>query len=97
VNSSGFRQLSGEAYPGPPLIARYRELGGRRVTAGSDSHASRHFAWGLEAGYRLLAAAGFTGLAFRRGADRATIEIPDRLRVPVPMDGPPNNRWTGSL
>lgn len=97
VNSSGFRHPSGEAYPGPALIARYRELGGRRVTAGSDSHWARHFAWGLEAGYRLLAAAGFTGLAFRWGAERATIPIPDRLRAPAPIDGAPNIRRTGSL
>ena len=88
VNSSGYRHPSGEAYPGPPLVARYREIGRRGVTAGSDSHRAHHFAWGLEAGYRLLAAAGFTGLAFRRGDDRATIRIPDRLRVFGPDNGP---------
>lgn len=81
VNSSGYRHPSGEAYPGPPLVARYRELGGRNVTAGSDSHRAHQFAWGLEAGYRLLVEAGFTALVFRRGADRATIRIPDRIRV----------------
>lgn len=97
VNSSGYRHPSREAYPGPPLIARYRELGGLRVTAGSDSHRAHHFAWGLEAGYRLLAAAGFTGLAFRRGADRATIRIPDWLRVPAPTRAAPNIRRIGSL
>ena len=81
VNSSGYRHLAGEAYPGPPLVARYRELGGRHVTAGSDAHRERHFAWGLEAGYRVLAEAGFTSLAFRRGGDRQSIELPARVRV----------------
>jgi len=87
VNTSGYRHPSGEAYPGPPLVARYRELGGRRVTAGSDSHRAHHFAWGLEAGYRVLAEAGFTALTFRRGADRTAIGIPDRLRRPRDADG----------
>jgi histidinol-phosphatase (PHP family) len=97
VNSSGYRHPSAEAYPGPPLVARYRELGGRHVTAGSDSHRAHHFAWGLEAGYRLLAAAGFTGLAFRRGGDRPAIPIPDRLRAWGPGDVPPNIGRVGSL
>ncbi|HSO28598.1 MAG TPA: histidinol-phosphatase HisJ family protein [Candidatus Sulfomarinibacteraceae bacterium] len=97
VNSSGYRQPSAEAYPGPPLIERYRELGGRHVTSGSDSHRAHHFAWGLEAGYRLLAAAGFTGLAFRRGGDRVGIPIPDRLRGPAPAAASPNIRRGGSL
>jgi histidinol-phosphatase (PHP family) len=81
LNSSGYRHISGEPYPGPPLVARYRELGGRHVTAGSDAHRERHFAWGLEAGYRVLAEAGFTSLAFRRGGDRQSIELPARVRV----------------
>lgn len=87
VNSSGYRHPSGEAYPGPPLVASYRELGGRHVTAGSDSHRAHHFASGLEAGYRVLAEAGFTALAFRRGGDRTAIRLPDRFRVSGAADG----------
>lgn len=87
VNSSGYRHPAGEAYPGPPLVVRYRELGGRQVTAGSDAHRARHFAWGLEAGYRVLAEAGFQALAFRRGGDRVAIDIPVRLRVPGAGNG----------
>jgi len=82
VNASGYRHPAGVAYPGPPLVNRYRELGGRHVTAGSDAHRERHFAWGLEAAYRVLAEAGYTGLAFRRGADRTSVEMPGRLMLP---------------
>jgi histidinol-phosphatase (PHP family) len=81
VNSSGYRHPAAEAYPGPPLVARYHELGGRHVTAGSDAHRAHDFAWGLEAGYRVLAEAGFTSLAFRRGGNRLTVDLPARVRV----------------
>ncbi|HEX5590523.1 MAG TPA: histidinol-phosphatase HisJ family protein [Candidatus Limnocylindrales bacterium] len=81
LNTSGYRHVSGEPYPGPPLLARYRELGGEHVTSGSDAHREYHFAWGLEAGYGVLADAGYETLAFRRGGDRVAVRIPDRLRV----------------
>jgi histidinol-phosphatase (PHP family) len=87
VNTSGYRHPAAEAYPGPPLVDRYRELGGRAVTAGSDAHRAPHFAWGLEAGYRVLAEAGFTTLTFRRGGDRSAVELPARLRVPGAASG----------
>ena len=38
VNSSGLRHRVGETYPGPWVVRRFRELGGQRVTTGSDSH-----------------------------------------------------------
>ncbi len=87
VNTSGYRHPSGEAYPGPSLVARYRELGGQHVTAGSDAHRAHHFAWGLEAGYRVLGNAGFTALAFRRGGDRLAIRFPDRFNVSGATNG----------
>lgn len=97
INSSGYRHPSGEAYPGPPLVARYRELGGQRVTAGSDAHRKGHFAWGLEAGYRVLAEAGFTALTFRRGGDRVAVELPAGYASPEPPVALPNTGRVGSL
>ena len=97
VNSSGYRHPDAEAYPGPPLVARYRELGGLAVTAGSDAHRKGHFAWALEAGYRVLAEAGFTALAFRRGGDRVGVELPARVRGPGPGMASPNTGRVGSL
>lgn len=40
VNTSGCRQAPGEPYPGLELLRRYRYLGGRTVTIGSDAHTS---------------------------------------------------------
>lgn len=79
VNTSGLRQAPRETYPAPAIVARFRELGGRAVTAGSDAHRANAFAFGLEAGYRVVAAAGFRGLVFRRGEDRVTVALPARL------------------
>jgi histidinol-phosphatase (PHP family) len=80
VNTSGLRQRSREAYPPPAIVAMFRELGGERVTAGSDAHHANWFGLGLEEGYRAIADAGFEHLAFRRGRDRVAIVMPDRAR-----------------
>jgi len=86
VNSSGLRQAPRETYPAPWVVARYRELGGQLVTAGSDAHRAASFAFGLAQAYRVAGAAGFAELAIRRapGAARAgsRVRIPGRLRGP---------------
>jgi histidinol-phosphatase (PHP family) len=76
VNTSGLRQAPAETYPGAPIVALFRNLGGTAVTAGSDAHRAETFAFGLEDGYRLLAEAGFEELAFRRGGGPVTVPIP---------------------
>jgi histidinol-phosphatase (PHP family) len=83
VNTSGLRQVARETYPSPAVVDRYRVLGGNAVSAGSDAHTSESFASGLEAGYRVAAAAGFGALAFRRGGDRVAIALPDRFGIPA--------------
>lgn len=79
VNTSGLRQAPRETYPGPSVVALFRELGGERLTAGSDAHRMDWFAHGLEDGYRVAAEAGFEDLFFRRGADRVAIPLPARF------------------
>ena len=64
-----------------PIVARYRVLGGNAVTAGSDAHRENDFAFGLEAGYRVVARAGFARLAFRRGDRQVAVSLPDRIRA----------------
>ena len=88
VNTSGLRQAPRETYPPAAIVDRYRVLGGTRVSAGSDAHRREAFTAGLEAGYGVVAAAGFGELAVRRGADDAPVTVPDRFRtaegVPAP-------------
>ena len=51
VNTSGLRYPIGVAFPHRAVVARFRELGGRALTIGSDAHRAEHFAWGLADGY----------------------------------------------
>ena len=81
VNTSGLRQAPRETYPAEPIVERFRVLGGTRVSAGSDAHRREAFTAGLEAGYGVAAAAGFSELAVRRGATQAPVAIPDRFQI----------------
>jgi len=77
VNSSGLRYPGAETYPSGPVVARYRELGGKRVVVGSDAHSRGSFAHRLGESYRHLTDAGFEQLTFRRGDERVGIDIPN--------------------
>ena len=77
VNTSGLRQDAGESYPSAAIVARFRELGGERITIGSDAHRAEHFAWALDEGYAAARAAGFGAMTFRRGGETpAIVELP---------------------
>jgi len=62
INTSGVRQPPREPYPGLAVLKRYRELGGRILTVGSDSHRVEQLGVGLDIGRRLAKEAGFTEL-----------------------------------
>lgn len=100
VNSSGLRHAPGETYPAAWAVARFRELGGRVVTAGSDSHRAHSFAYGLATAYGIAAAAGFADVAIRRAPGRPgsieRVAIPERLRRPRDRERP-NAMGRGSL
>jgi histidinol-phosphatase (PHP family) len=80
VNSSGLRYPGEETYPSAEAVARFRELGGERVVAGSDAHARGSFAHRLGESYRHLIGAGFDAITFRRGAESVRIEVPSELQ-----------------
>jgi histidinol-phosphatase (PHP family) len=90
VNTSGLRQAARELYPAPWAVARYRELGGTRVTIGSDAHIARSFAFGLGDGYEAAGASGFRDVTFRRGGTRSrggeAVMLPNP-RAARPRDG----------
>jgi histidinol-phosphatase (PHP family) len=85
INTSGLRHSVGETYPSAAIVARFRELGGRAITIGSDAHRAEHFGWALADGYRSAIDGGFSALAFRRGGGRVTVAIPDHAGVPAPV------------
>ena len=73
VNTSGLRYPTAVTFPHPAIVARFRELGGRAVTVGSDAHRADQFSWGLADGYAIAAEAGFDALTFRRGPGAARV------------------------
>jgi histidinol-phosphatase (PHP family) len=79
VNTSGLQQSPRETYPAPWVVERFRVLGGTRVSAGSDAHRAEAFTMGLAEGYRVVAAAGISELAFRRGGSGVSVALPERF------------------
>jgi histidinol-phosphatase (PHP family) len=84
INTSGLRQAPATTYPSPAIVARFRARGGHSVTTGSDAHLEESFAYGLGAGYRVAAEAGFGELRFRRGAGHVPVALPVRFLRPPP-------------
>jgi histidinol-phosphatase (PHP family) len=76
VNTSGLRYTIQQAFPYPAIVGRFRELGGRAVTVGSDAHRAEHANWGLADGYDIAAAAGFEALTFRRAPSTSRVTLP---------------------
>jgi histidinol-phosphatase (PHP family) len=79
INVSGLRQAANETYPSEAIVAFYRDLGGRRVTTGSDAHRADWFAFALDEGYRIAAATGYGSVGFRRGAEPVEVAVPERF------------------
>jgi histidinol-phosphatase (PHP family) len=79
INTSGLRHPVAETYPSAAIVARFKAMGGRRVTVGSDAHRAHQFAFGLADGYAEAAAAGLGALTF--GRDGRTVAIPGRFAL----------------
>lgn len=60
LNTSGLRQKLGKTMPDEPVLRRYRDLGGKLITIGSDAHRWADVGAGIEQGLSLLHKAGFT-------------------------------------
>lgn len=65
INTSGIRQAPGRPFPSPPVVERYRELGGRLVTVGSDCHRSEDLGRDIDVAIELAAASGLTVARYR--------------------------------
>lgn len=74
INTSGLRQSPEDFYPTADVVRRYRELGGSRLTVGSDSHNDRHVGLGIPEAYQLALDVGFhTVEQFR---ERRSLAVP---------------------
>lgn len=59
INTSGLRQPPGDFYPTAGIVRRYRELGGTRLTVGSDSHCDHQTGLGIPEAYAFARDLGF--------------------------------------
>lgn len=64
INTSGLRQKIGETLPGKKFLSRYHDLGGELLTIGSDAHYPADLGTGIEEGYALIRACGFSHVAY---------------------------------
>lgn len=60
VNTSGLRQKIGVTLPDETIVRRFRELGGRYITVGSDAHRWGDIGTGIEEALRMIQRCGFT-------------------------------------
>lgn len=73
-NTGGYRCGLGRPNPGVAILARYRELGGRIITVGSDGHRPQDTALHFGDVPSILRKAGFTEYTIFR--DRKPVQVP---------------------
>lgn len=75
INTSGLRQPIGKTMPDETLIKRYRELGGTKITVGSDAHTAQDVGKGITDGIKLAKKCGFQKLTFYVKREPIEVEI----------------------
>ena len=60
VNSAGYKYGLNRPHPTKEILIRYKELGGKILTIGSDAHKTEHLANDFDAVRKLLLSLGFT-------------------------------------
>lgn len=73
INSSGLRQLMGRPMPDENIIKRYKELGGKYITIGSDAHSAGEVGLGIVECMQTVKKYGFDKINFYTG--REILEI----------------------
>ena len=63
INTSGLRYGIGTPHPNIEILKRYKELGGKIITVGSDAHKATDLASGFDVAYDMLNEAGFDEIA----------------------------------
>lgn len=69
INSSGLRQLMGRPMPDEDIIRRYKELGGKYITIGSDAHSAQDVGEGIHECMALVKECGFEKINFYTGRE----------------------------
>ena len=64
INTAALRQPLNKLSPEIDIIKRYKEIGGKYVTVGSDAHFAEHLAADIDAAYDAALEAGFECITF---------------------------------
>lgn len=64
INTSGLRQAYGNTFPHPEYVKLYKDLGGKIITFGSDSHSTADLGAGIPQAIEIAKNAGFEKAAY---------------------------------
>ncbi len=79
INTAGLRQPINKLSPEVDIVKRFKELGGKYVTVGSDAHYAEHLAADIDMAYNCALEAGFDSITFfqKRTPIEMKIEVED--------------------
>ncbi|MDO4615156.1 MAG: histidinol-phosphatase HisJ family protein [Lachnospiraceae bacterium] len=75
INTAGLRQGLGFPNPHPDVLRRYKQLGGKYVTIGSDAHESSVLGSGFEEAKEILKECGFAQITCFSGRNRHFVKF----------------------
>ena len=75
INTSGLRQDIGKTMPDENILRRYKELGGKYITIGSDAHTAHDVGAGIEEAMKMTKRCGFDKITFYVSRQAMQIDI----------------------
>ena len=75
INTSGLRQAVGRTMPDENILIRYRQLGGKYVTVGSDAHSTDDIGTGIKEGIEKARKCGFGQITVFINREKKLIDI----------------------
>ncbi len=75
INTSGLRQKLGVTMPDESYVKRFKELGGKYITIGSDAHFSEHIGAGIDVGMDIALRCGFDSVTLFQNREAVSIGI----------------------
>lgn len=64
INTGGLRQPINKLSPEVDIVKRFKELGGKYISVGSDAHYAEHLACDIDIAYNCAIQAGFNSITF---------------------------------
>lgn len=77
LNTSGLRYGLGHMHPKNALLKRYKELGGKIITLGSDAHDAKDYRKDFDAALKIIRALGFQEITYFKARQPRQIAIDD--------------------